>query len=153
MPCYIPRRFPRCLQAYAKRRRILVGSVRICLISALIGLHSVEPPSAVSPGCPGLLRPSSGRVPTPVPRPVQLGSWAGGKRRPAGQKSERKDKPDPRVRCLSTNRMNSSPDRYASPTLPPAMRELAALCEYSEGSHEANARQRNPGRGVARRTG
>lgn len=100
-----------------------------------------------------LFRPSSGRVPTSVPRPVQLGLWVGGKRRPAGQKSERKDQPDLRVRCLSTNRMNSFPDRYANPTLPPAMRELAALCEYSEGSHEANARQRNPGRGVARRTG
>jgi hypothetical protein len=40
--------------------------------------------------------------------------------------------------------MNSFPDRTSSPALPPAVRELAALCESLEGSHEANARQRNP---------
>jgi hypothetical protein len=51
------------------------------------------------------------------------------------------------------SRMNSLSDRSFHPSLAPAVRDLAALHEYLEGSHEANARQRNSGRGVARRTG
>jgi|SRR5688572_14683138 len=50
------------------------------------------------------------------------------------------------------NRMNHFPDRSFLPSLAPAVCDVAALFEQ-EGSHEANARQRNSGRGVARRTG
>lgn len=51
------------------------------------------------------------------------------------------------------NRMNSVPDRSFAPAPASALRDLAVLFEYSEGPHEANARQRNPRRGVARSTG
>ena len=143
--------------ASAKRRRILVGSVRVCLTSigpcsTAFAVSSRRRPRLQR--CTGLLRPSSGRVPTPVPGPVQLGLWVGGKRQRAGQKVNGKTSAGPRGSApQGTNRMNSFPDRTSSPALPPAVRELAALCEYSEGSHEANARQRNSRRGVARRIG
>ena len=144
--------------ASAKRRRILVGSVRVCLTSigpcsTAFAVSSRRRPRLQR--CTGLLRPSSGRVPTPVPGPVQLGLWVGGKRQRAGQKVNGKTSAGPRGSApQGTNRMNSFPDSLSlSPTIPPAVRELAALCEYSEGSHEANARQRNPGRGVACSTG
>lgn len=48
-------------------------------------------------------------------------------------------------------RMNSILDQ-SSPSVASASRACAAL-EYSEGSHEANARQCNSGRRVASRTG
>src|SRR5687768_2829658 len=122
MPCYIPRRFPRRPEASGKWRRILVGSVRICLTRADGGICTQT-----------IVRPR--------------------KKLRAGQESEWKISAGRSPSAQGTNRMNSFPDRTSSPALPPAVRELAALCEYSEGSHEANARQRNSRRGVARRTG
>ena len=169
MPCYIPRRFPRYLEARPKRRRILVGSVRICLTwprvddtpCALLvapGLRRRHSQCRAvvderAPRCTGIaqtiVRPRSNACASACP----IGALGWRQAQTGGPKSEWKDKRRTAGPRPGTNRMNSSPDRTSSPTLPPAVRELAALCEYSEGSHEANARQRNPGRGVARRTG
>ena len=51
------------------------------------------------------------------------------------------------------NRMRSYPDQSFAPPLASAVRDRVAPYEYVEGPHEANARQCNPGRGVASRTG
>ena len=51
------------------------------------------------------------------------------------------------------NRMNYIPDRSFAPAPASALRDFAVLLEHSEGPHEANARQRDSRRGVARSTG
>jgi hypothetical protein len=51
------------------------------------------------------------------------------------------------------NRMSPIPDRSFAPAPASALRDLAVLLEHLEGPHEANARQRNSRRGVARSTG
>jgi hypothetical protein len=51
------------------------------------------------------------------------------------------------------NRMTQIPDRYFAPAPAPALRDSAVLFELLEGPHEANARQRNSRRRVARSTG
>ena len=137
---------------FLQRRCPCARQKRLHASVALATLCSVEP-SAAATGAPGLRRPSSGRV---LRRCQACPIGASGRRQAprAGQESEGKTGARPRGPRQGTNRMNSFPDSLPlSPALPPAVRELAALCEYSEGSHEANARQRNSGRGVARRTG
>jgi hypothetical protein len=77
-----------------------------------------------------------------------------GSRKRLGRALEWQDYKGARLQARAViNRMTSLPDQSLLLELASARRNRVALHEYLEGSHEANARQRNPRRGVARRTG
>jgi hypothetical protein len=83
---------------------------------------------------------------------LQLGHWIDAKRRERAYKRQDKKSALGAKTLARQTRMNHySPNALFRPMLTPAVRDLAALHDYSEGSHEANARQCNSGRGVARR--
>ena len=82
---------------------------------------------------------------------LQLGYWIDAKRRERAYKRQDKKSASGTKPTPGKRGMNLLPERPLRPMLTPAVRDLAALHDYSEGSHEANARQCNSGRGVARR--
>ena len=99
---------------------------------------------------------TTGRTIAPAARtamPVlQLGHWIDAKRRERAYKRQDKKSALGTKTLARQTRMNQySPNALSRLMLTPAVRDLAALHDYSEGSHEANARQCNSGRGVARR--
>ena len=123
-----------------RRRRILVGSAQTCLLKTGQGRR------------PSLGRANGDAGMTHLVFRVDAAPTSGTPKRQDKKRagSSRYYTRGPRRQ----HRMKTFPDRSSLPPwLAPAVRARPALYESLEGPHEENVSQRNPGRGVACRTG